>query len=164
MDYTNSQVLIIAYTASNIAGLLILWAAVKKPKLARLLFLLLFAWASWTNYTTCHRHPEFYLDYSQYAIGFYKNFINGWFKAHITVMVSIIAAGQAMIAAGMLFKGIWVKLACTGAIIFLLAIAPLGIYAGFPFSIIVSLAAYFIIIKDDKDYLWILHNKKLHHD
>ncbi len=160
MDYGNSQLLIIAYSVSNILGVLILWAAVKKTKLARLLFVLLFAWASWTNYSTSHTKPEVYLEYSQFAARFYRGFISGWFAEHITTMVSLISIGQALIAIGMSLNGIWMKLACIGAIIFFLCIAPLGIGAGFPFSISVSLAAYFILRKDDKNYLWNFNNKK----
>ncbi|MGZ3765422.1 MAG: hypothetical protein ACXVA2_12205 [Mucilaginibacter sp.] len=154
MNFNDTRILIIAYSVSNIAGLLLLWAAIKRPKLARLFSVLLFAWASWINYTTCHQHPQIYLDYAQYAIGFYKDFINGWFKNHVTLMVTCISIGQALVAIGMALKGIWVKIACTGAVLFLLAIAPLGIAAGFPFSITVSAAAFFIIFKDDKNYLW----------
>lgn len=154
MDFNDNQAVMIVYTISNIVGLLFLWAGVKKQKLARLFFLLLFAWASWVNYTTCHQHPEIYLDYAAHAIGPYKSFINGWFKEHITGMVTAISIGQAMIAFGMSLKGVWVKLALLGAILFLLCIAPLGVNAAFPFSITVSLAAYYILRKDDLNYLW----------
>ena len=59
-----------------------------------------------------------------------------------------------LIALGMLLKGIWVRLACIGAIIFLLAIAPLGLYAAFPFSLIAGAACFFILKQDDLNYLW----------
>jgi len=154
MNYNDSHVLWIAYCASNIAGALLLWAALIRPRLARLVFFFLFGWASWVNYTTCHQRPEVYLDYAHFSIGLYKNFINSWFKDHITGVVSVIAIGQALIAIGMVLNGIWVKMACVGVILFLLAIAPLGMGSAFPFSITVSLAAYFIIRKDDKKYLW----------
>ncbi|MFI5140428.1 MAG: hypothetical protein ACHQIM_21590 [Sphingobacteriales bacterium] len=154
MNYNDTHFLIIACTISNIIAVLILWISIKKPKLARLLFFLLFGWACWLNYTTCHDHPQVYLSYAHFSIGLYKNFINGWFKDHITVMVSFIAAGQGLIALGMLLNGVWVKTACIGAILFLMAIAPFGIGSGFPFSLIVSFAAYFILRKDDKSYLW----------
>jgi hypothetical protein len=145
MNYDDSYFLLIAYCASNIAGLLLLWAAVKKPKHARLVFFVLFGWACWINYTTGQQHPQVYLDYARFSIGIYKDFINGWFKNHIQVTVTIIAIGQALIALGMLLNGIWVKMACVGVILFLLAIAPLGVGSAFPFSITVSIAAYFII-------------------
>ncbi len=162
MDFTNGRTLIIVYMVSNLIGLLYLLAAIKAPKLARLLFLLLFGWAGWFNYTLCHKNPEAYLMYSQKSIHLYADFINGWFKEHITLFVSLIAIGQFLIAWGMLLKGIWVKLACVGVIIFLLSIAPLGMYAAFPFSIFVLLAAWFIIKKDNKDYIWkfSIHSRK----
>ncbi len=122
------------------------------------MFSLLFVWACWVNYKTAHEQPGIYLDYSRKAIGIYRDFINGWFSGHITAFVSCIAIGQGLIAVGMLLKGMWVKLACTGAIIFLVSIAPLGYYAGFPFSLTVSLAAYIIIRKDKLDYVWNFNN------
>jgi hypothetical protein len=162
MNYDNTQTLIIAYAASNVVGLLFLWAAFKNTKLARFLFVLLFAWASWINFTTAWVSPEVYLEYSKKSMGFYSSFINGWFAGHITFFVTVIAVGQGLIALGMLLKSKWVILACIGSIVFLMSIAPLGLYAAFPFSITVSIAAYVIIKKDDKGFLWKFLNQKLH--
>lgn len=165
MKGLENQTYLVAYIISNIVGILFIWAAIKKPKLARLMFLILFGWASYINYTTAQAAPDTYLNYSEAAIGFYRNFIQGWFKENITVMVSLISLGQGLIAVGMLLKGWWVKLACIGVIIFLMSIAPLGVYAAFPFSITVSVAAYFILKKDNLDYLWNFRkakNDKLH--
>ena len=145
---------LLPYLIANIVGLLFLWAAVKKQPLARLLFVLLFGWACWLNYTLSHEKPEAYLTYANAATTLYADFINGWFRQHITEMVSLIAIGQGLIAIGMLLKGWWVKIACIGVIIFLIAIAPLGMYAGFPFAITVGIAAYLILKKDSFDYLW----------
>ncbi len=145
---------------SNIAAILILLAALWKTKLARLLFVLLFGWACWMNYTTSHNTPEAYLEYAALTpFGFYRDFINGWFKEHITLMVTFISFGQLCIAAGMLLKGWWVRLACIGAVVFLMSIAPLGIGSGFPCTVIASVAAYFIWKKDDLNYLWNFKSK-----
>lgn len=157
----DQQMIWIAYIVSNVAGILFLLAAIKRPKLARLMFVLLFGWASWFNYTTAHQHPEAYLMYGDVSISIYSDFINGWFKRHITEFISFIAFGQGLIALVILLKGIWVKLACIGIIIFLMAIAPLGVYSAFPFSITVSLASYFIIKKDDLDYLWKFKSRRI---
>jgi len=46
-------------------------------------------------------------------------------NAVIDIIIPLIAVGQLCIAVGMLLKGIWVKLACIGSIIFLLSI-PTG--------------------------------------
>ena len=150
---------LLPYIISNVIGLLFLWAAIKKPQLARLMFVLLFGWACWINYTLAHEKPEEYLNYANASIKWYADFINGWFRQHVTIMVSLIAMGEGLIAIGMLLKGWWVKMACIGVIIFLIAISPLGYYAGFPFEITVSLAAYFVIKKDSLDYLWKFRTK-----
>lgn len=145
---------LIGYIVSNIVGILFLWTAIKKPKLSRFMFVLLFGWASWMNYTTVHNKPEVYLEYADMSFSWYSDFINGWFKDNITAMVTMISIGQGLIAVGMLLNGIWVRLACIGAIVFLVAIAPLGVGSGFPFSITVSIAAFIILKKDDLNCLW----------
>lgn len=143
-----------AYLISNAVGALILIAALKRPKLARLIFVILFGGASCFNYYNAHQDPQSYLALGDTALAFYTKFINGWFKDHITVFVTLIAIGQGLIALAMAMKGVWVKLACIGVIIFLISIAPIGLNSAFPFSIIVSAAAYFIMKKDDLNYLW----------
>lgn len=152
---------LVMYLVSNVAGLLILWVAFKRPKIARFVFFLLFAWACWVNYTLARTNPEVYLEYANMSVSWYSNFINGWFKENIAMIITSIAIGQGLIAIGMLLKGWWVKLACIGTIIFLLSIAPLGVGAAFPFSIIVSLAAYIILSKDDLQYIWNINWPKM---
>lgn len=151
----------VPWLLSNSIAILILVAAIRKTKLARLLFALLFAWACWLNYTTAHYNPEEYLNYAVLTpFDLYRDFINGWFKEHIIIMVTIIAFGQGLIALGMLLKGWMVRLACFGAIVFFLAIVPLGIGAGFPATILSAIAIYFILKKDDMNYLWEFKTKK----
>jgi len=145
----------IQWIVSNGIAIIILIAAIKRPKLARLLFFILFSWACWINYSTAHNNPEEYLNYASLTpFDFLRDFINGWFKANLTTMVTLIAIGQGIIALGILLKGWLVRMACIGAIIFLLAIIPLGIGSGFPFSIIVVIASYFILKRDDLNYIW----------
>lgn len=139
---------------SNVVALLILWAAIRKPRIARWMFFLLFGWACWMNYTTAHETPEVYLEYADLSIALYRNFILGWFSKHITEIVTVIAVGQGLIAVGLLLKGWLLKAACLGIILFLLAIAPLGIGAGFPFSITTSIAAYIIYRQPFEHYIW----------
>ncbi len=149
------QEYIVPYTISQVAALLILLASWKLPRLGRLLFALLFGWASWMNSTIALNTPEAYLEYAGMAIPLYSKFITGWFSEHITPLILLVASGQLMISIGMLLKGVWVKLACAGAILFLIAIAPLGVGSAFPFSIFTSLGAYLIYKKGPHNYLWI---------
>ena len=152
---------LLLYIISNVVALLLLWSAWKQPRMARLLFFLLFAWASWTNWTTALNHPQFYIEYADLSfLNIYKQFIRGWFSNHITGTVGFIATCQAFIAVSMILKGWVLKLGTIGAIMFLLAIAPLGVGSGFPFSLFASAALYFILRSKVNDYLWVNNNSK----
>ena len=143
------------WIVSNSIAILFLVASIRKPKLARFLFVLLFSWACWLNYTTSHNNPNDYLLYSSFTpFTIYKEFIDGWFKENITSMVTFISFGQVLIAFGMILKGWCVRIAGIGAMIFFLAISPLGIGAGFPAPVISIVSIYFILTKDDLNYLW----------
>ena len=122
--------------------------------MARLLFAALFLYAAVFNMQLGLRNPDKYLEYAPMALPFYRNFIEGWFSRYNYIMVPLIAVGQLLISIGFLLNGWWVKWACVGAIIFLLSIAPLMVGAGFPFSIVVSIAAYLILKKDSRNVLW----------
>lgn len=145
---------LLPYLISNVAAILILLIAWKSQKSGRLLFAILFGWAAWMNSKTALTHPEFYLEYADMSIPLYSKIINGWFSKHITSIILIIASAQLFISIGMMLKDGWVKAACVGSIIFLLAIAPLGVGSAFPFSVFTSIAAYLIYRKSPHPYLW----------
>ena len=162
MKGLDNSTYLLMYCISNIVAILLLWAAWKRPKIARFLFFLLFAWASWVNWTTAINNPQFYIEYADFAfLELYRQFILGWFSGHVTEVVGFIATCQAMIAVSMLLKGWAFKIGAIGAITFLLAIAPLGVGSAFPFSIITSLALYLIIRNQANNYLWINSHSKL---
>jgi hypothetical protein len=148
------ELYLIPWLIANTAGFVVLFTSYKWPKWGRILFSLLFGWACVQNFTTAYATPEVYLEYANMSVSFYSRFIEGWFSGHITAVVTLIAAGQGAIAVGFLLRGWWVKLAGIGAILFLLAIAPLGVGAGFPFSITVSIAVLFILQKDELNVIW----------
>ena len=152
---------LLLYIISNVVAILLLWSAWKQPRIARLLFFLLFAWASWTNWSTALHNPQFYIEYADLSfLSVYKQFILGWFSNHITETVSFIATCQALIAISMLLKGWVLKTGAIGAIIFLFAIAPLGVGSAFPFSLIASAALYLILRNNANEYLWIGSKRK----
>lgn len=142
------------YLVSQLISLVFLVVAWKSTKAARWMFAALFTWAAGINMYLGITNPDSYLDNARLALPFYRDFINGWFSRYNHIMVPAIAAGQLLIATGMLLKGWWVKGACIGTIIFLAAIAPLMVGAAFPFSITVSIAAWRVLKKDNYDWPW----------
>lgn len=106
--------------------------------------------------------PQFYLDYAGLTFsGWYKSFINGWFSNHITVAVVFIATCQALIAISMILKGWIFKTGAVGAIVFLLAIVPLGVGSAFPCTLILAISVWIVLRHKQIDYLWLPHSKKI---
>jgi hypothetical protein len=141
----------IPWVFSNLAGLLILFATWKSPKIGRFIFALLFGWAAWKNLTVVSQTPDLYIEFAFLAIPIYHDLILGWFADHITPIVTLIAIGQALIALGMFMYGYWVKIASAGTMIFLIAISPLGVGSAFPFPLVAAYAA-FLILKERGDF------------
>ncbi len=144
------QEVVLPYIISNVAAVALLICSVRFKKICSILLALLFGWASWTNWHLSHNNPEVYLQYSKYAMGFYTQIINGIFSRHITTFVSLIALSQCMIALGLLCNGVLFRIACIGAIIFLLAISPLGVGSAFPSGLTLSLALGILYKKSPK--------------
>src|SRR6187549_3767789 len=123
MKGLDNQIYVTLLIISNVVAILQVIAAIKWPRIARFSFFLLFAWASWTNWTTSHQTPQFYLEYADLTwSSWYKDFINGWFAAHIQLAVGLVAICQALIAVSMLLNGWIFTTGAFGAMIFLVSI------------------------------------------
>lgn len=145
---------LIPYIGSQIVSVIILYSTWKNTRLGRLLFALMFLYAGCYNMYIGFVTPDAYLGFAELAIPLYRDFINGWFSYNNYILIPMIATGQLAIGVGMLLNGSRVQLACIGAIIFLLSIAPLMVGSAFPFSLTVSAAALLILRNDEMDYLW----------
>jgi len=132
-----------------------LLAAWRSERLGRLLFFLLFAWACVTNWRFALYSPEAYSEYASLCLlPAYSDFINGWFEEHTRSVVGLIAFCQGLIAISMLLKGWILKLGIVGSIIFLIAIAPLGVGSGFPTTVTMAIAIYIISRYEAHDLIW----------
>ena len=160
MNGWNNEHYVILLIISNAVAILQLVTAIKWPRIARASFFLLFAWASWTNWTTSQQHPEFYLEYADLTwSSWYVSFIHGWFAGNIKLVVGFVAICQALIAISMVFKGWLFKTGCIGAMIFLISIIPFGIGSGFPCTAIMALTIYLLLKKSSHEYIWGKGNK-----
>jgi hypothetical protein len=121
----------------------------------RVLFVLLFLWAAQENLRTAVGRPEAYLEYAPLAYSeLYRRFILGFFAQHITAMVSTIAIGQFLIAVCISWRGVVVQLGLVGAIVFFVAIAPLGTGSAFPATLIMALGAALLLRTQYQRTLW----------
>ena len=133
---------LVAYLISNAIALALLALSFRRPGWVRWASVAIFAWAAFTNARIAIFHP---LDYQEFGNltpwAMYRAFIQGWFREHTIWLLLPIALGQLVLALLFLRNTTTARrLAVAGAVLFLLAIAPLGVGSAFPFSLIYSAA------------------------
>jgi hypothetical protein len=140
------QEFLLLYLISNAVGLLLIYVCYRWFKAGRIVFSLIFLAAGIFNFYTAGKSPDVYVEaYGDSAwFSFYKDFIYGFFSQHVTLLVRIIAAGQIIIGIFLLLRGVLFMLGILGGIIFLLAIAPLGIGSAFPCTIFMAFGLYLL--------------------
>jgi hypothetical protein len=144
---------------SNVIAIFLLVSAYKWPRVSRLSFFILFAWACQANWSLSISAPVVYLDYADFTWSkTYAYFINGWFANHIGLSVGIIATCQGLIAISLLLKGVVYKIGSIGAIVFLIAIVPFGLGSGFPCTIIMSIALGVLLKNRGLNFIWRKNN------
>lgn len=134
-----SEQYVVEHVTALMLATALLAAAHAWPRLARVLYIALFAWACSVNWRTVLERPDVYLEYADLAIvDAYRAFIRGFFAAHVLEIVGAIATCQGLIAAGLLAGGVLARIALLGATVFLVMIAPLGVGSGFPSTVIIA--------------------------
>jgi hypothetical protein len=130
-------------------GFVMFVAAIRSAKAGRVLLSALFVWAAGTNLRIALTSPLDYLNFAQFALlDVYRTFITGYFAQHTGVVIATIALGQAAVAFLLATNGWPRRLGYGGAIVFLLAIVPLGVGSGFPATILMALAAAEVLHAD----------------
>jgi hypothetical protein len=141
--------LLVPALVCTVLALLLVWAAYKRPKLARALLAVLFGGAAVFNARLALTSPAAYLSFAQLSpVAFYRDFIEGFFAAHTRTLVLLIAAGQACIAMGLAWRGTLFRVACAGGMAFGIGITPLGVGSGFPSPLILAVAFYVLMRKE----------------
>lgn len=132
---------VVPFVVSNAVAIGLLVAAVFWPKVARVLFVVIFLGAGLFNGFTALTEPEAYLTYADFAVlPIYRNFINGLFSQITVPFILAMAAGQLAVSALLAGKGLLLLLGVVGGIVFFVAIAPLGVGSAFPFSVFTIIA------------------------
>ena len=141
MKGLENQMYLLLLAISNVVAILLIGVSIKWRPLVRICFFILFAWACWINWKASLQTPQEYLEYGNLTLsGWYRDFINGWFVGHVGAVIGFIATGQSLVAVSMLLKGHIFRI---GAIVFLIAILPLGVGSGFPATAFMAVTIYF---------------------
>jgi hypothetical protein len=130
------------YLVANALALAVLTLTFWRRDTGRWAGVALFACAALANTWTAAVRPGAYLDYAALTpSAIYRDFILGWFSGHVQAVVLSIALGQVVIAVLLAsHHATQRRIGVAGALTFLLAIAPLGVGSGFPFSLVFGAA------------------------
>ena len=131
------------YIGSNLFAILLSIIAALWPRISSWIFVLIFVTAAISNTMQALREPQVYVDYGQSALSeLYRSFIYGFFSQHTQPIVLAIAAGQLIVAILLTRRGWLFGLGVLGGITFLIASAPIGVFAGFPATLIMAAALF----------------------
>lgn len=138
------------YTITHVITFSLIFVCYKWPKIGKVAWGIIFILAGIFNLYTVISNPQAYLVYSQGAVGLYQKFINGVFSSYTALIVSSIASGQILVGIFMLMKRKLFLLGIVGGIIFLVAIAPLGIGSAFPSTLLMSISLVLLYLRYKK--------------
>ena len=145
----SGDIILYAYAGSLILSVVMVIISLRLKTLGRILFSLIFLWAGFYNLRTAFIRPDEYLGFAHFTYSeWYHSFITGIFSHHITLIITAIAIGQIAIAILIALRGRAVILGLAGAVIFLVAIAPLGTGSAFPSTILMAIAAILLLRYD----------------
>jgi hypothetical protein len=117
----------------------------QRPSVGRGLYAALFLWAATVNVRIGLHDPASYQGFAELTLSStYRAFITGFFARHATEILLAIAAGQAAIGVGLLLRGAIPRFAAVGAVVFMLAILPLGVGSAMPSSLIWAVGAVWL--------------------
>lgn len=136
---------------SNLVAVVLALSSYNFPRFMRFIWGLIFILAGIVNLITVYNEPGIYVDtFGPPAIECYQKVIYGPFSTRVAVYVTLIATAQ-IVVGGLIWSGrFWYYLGLTGGILFMLAIAPLGVGSAFPATVIMAIGLMVMMRKKRK--------------
>ena len=135
------------YVITHVITFIMILICYKWPKIGKVAWGIIFILAGIFNIFTVVKDPQAYLGYRDNAVDFYKFFIDGVFSSFTIFIVSLIGTGQILVGIFLFRKRKLFLLGILGGIIFLVAIAPLGIGSAFPSTLLMVISLVLLYIQ-----------------
>ena len=134
----------VPFVVTNAISLALVAVSFKWPHGIRWFLALFFIGSAFVNALLALRRPGLYVEATRDValLQIYRNFITGFFSRHTTPIVVLIALGQFLCGLFLALGGPWLWWGTAGVILFLLAIAPLGVFSAFPATLFWAAAAF----------------------
>jgi hypothetical protein len=127
------------YLVTHAITISLIVVCVVRPRIGKAAWGIIFVLAGLFNLVYGILKPEAYLGYGEHAVGLYQKFIYGAFSSHTSLFISLIAVGQILVGILLFTRGRPFLLGISGGILFLAAIAPLGVGSAFPSTLLMAL-------------------------
>ncbi|MGZ5286227.1 MAG: hypothetical protein ACXWB9_03535 [Flavisolibacter sp.] len=138
----------------NILALLLLLFAWKQPRVAKLLFSIMFAGSAITNLVSIITNAQGLAGNEHQVIAwFYDQVIYGFFRSNNNWILTSLIILQVLISISLIMRGWFYITGVITAIILLGSIIPLGITAAFPATFIMALALT-RLLRFNHHYFW----------
>ena len=133
---------LLPYIIFNLFSIILIFICLKRFQTGRLVFVILFISASFINFLIGLTNPEAYIKgFGHVAIPLYSRFIEGkFFLQYDRLFIALIATSQIIIAVFLSLEKKFLLTGVTGAVIFFVAISPLGPGSAFPSTIFLAVA------------------------
>jgi hypothetical protein len=134
---------------ANLVAVVLTLSSYNFPRFMRFIWGLVFIIAGIFNLITVYNEPRIYVDaYGPSAIQAYQQIIYGPFSEQPAIYVTLIAVGQIIVGSLIWSRKFWYYLGLIGGVIFMLAIAPLGVGSAFPATVIMALGLILMMRKN----------------
>ena len=135
------------YLVTHTITLSLLFICHKRPRIGKTAWGVIFVLAGVFNLIYGNVKPAAYLGYGEHALGLYQRFIHGAFSTNTGLFISLIALGQVLVGILLFARGMPFLVGILGGILFLLAIAPLGIGSAFPSTLLMALCLIILYVR-----------------
>ena len=145
------KTILIFWILVNLIAIGMALLAWKRPNWGRFLFAFNFLGAAIFNTYFLITDASEFIYYADFTfLKFYRNFIIHLFTEHLTLFMGIIVVSQFLIGLALLGRGWVLKTGAIGGILFLVAIAPLGLGAAFPATLILAFGLFIFIWRNQR--------------
>ncbi|MEO6914930.1 MAG: hypothetical protein ABI151_04090 [Chitinophagaceae bacterium] len=147
------HIYLIIYIVVNVGAIVILVAAFRSPKLARILLSAIFLWGCWAILKMAYSSPRDILSFEAPTIKLYRNLFTGWFSQHIQLVAVVVGFLHGFVAFSLLLKGHIYRIGLIMGAIFLIIISPFGQGAAFPCPLILAVAMI-VLLRYKTRFIW----------
>ena len=132
----------------NLLAIILMLLSYHFPRVLRVVWGAIFITMGIISLITVYNNPSVFIDLiGSKPVKFYQEFINKTLLKNPGAYISLLGVIQILFGGMIWSRKVWFILGCIGAVLFLLAILPLGVALTFPLTIFMALSIIFLMRK-----------------